>query len=245
VKHYRATLFLAEEITDLKLKQQTQLFSIDDKTVCIVGCGALGTNAAVHLAGAGVKKLYLCDFDTISLSNLNRQFLFTKIDEGYLKCNILKERLSYYSTETKYIPTVRKITAAKDLDFAKDCDIILCCVDNAVGRRAVAEFSKNTKIPAVFGGVDGFYGTVYLYLPDISPCPDCAGIINDISVKSSVSSSAGIIGSMQVNLALRYLLSSDENSAGKIYLFDGDLWDTLKIKPHSECKICNIPEVTL
>lgn len=229
----------------MKLKEQIQLFSINDKTVCIVGCGALGTNAAVHLAGAGVKKLYLCDFDAVSLSNLNRQFLFTKIDEGFLKCNILKERLSYYSTETKYIPTVKKITSARELSFAKDCDIILCCVDNAVGRRAVAEFSAKESIPSVFGGVDGFYGTAYLYLPGKSPCPDCAGIINDISVKSSVSSSAGIIGAMQVNLALRYLLSGDEGSAGKIFLFDGDLWDTLKINSNSYCKICKIPEVKL
>lgn len=203
----------------------------------------MGTNAAVHLAGAGVKKLYLCDFDTVNLSNLNRQFLFTKIDEGFLKCKILKERLFYYSAETELIPVVKKITSAKELSFAKDCDIVLCCVDNAVGRRAIADFSATENIPSVFGGVDGFYGTAYLYLPGKSPCPDCAGIINDISVKSSVSSSAGIIGSMQVNLALRYLLTDDEGSSGRIFLFDGDLWDTLIIKAHSECKICKPHEV--
>lgn len=222
----------------MSIKNVTQLFSIDDKTVCIVGCGALGTNAAVHLAGAGVKKLYLCDFDTVNLSNLNRQFLFTKTDGGFFKCNILKERLSYYSTDTEYIPTVRKIMSADDLSFAKECDIILCCVDNAVGRRAVADFSLKEKIPSVFGGVDGFYGTAYLYLPEKSPCPDCAGIINDISVRSSVSSSAGIIGAMEVNLALRYLLTNDVDSAGRIFVFDGNLWDTLAIKSASECQIC-------
>ena len=222
----------------MSLKNVTQLFCIDNKTVCIVGCGALGTNAAVHLAGAGVKKLYLCDFDTVSLSNLNRQFLFKKTDGDFLKCKVLKERLSYYSTDTEYISVVKKITSADNLNFAKDCDIILCCVDNATGRKAVSEFSKREKIPSVFGGVDGFYGTAYMYLPDRSPCPDCAGIINDISVRSSVSSSAGIIGAMEVNLALRYLLSEDGASAGKIFLFDGDLWDTLTIKPNSQCESC-------
>jgi adenylyltransferase/sulfurtransferase len=227
----------------LSLKNATQLFSIDDKTVCIVGCGALGTNAAVHLAGAGVKKLFLCDFDTVSLSNLNRQFLFTKNDGDFFKCQVLKERLSFYSPEIEYVPVVGKITSAQDLEFAKQCDIILCCVDNAKGRRAVAEFSKAEKIPSVYGGVDGFYGTAYMYLPDKSPCPDCAGIINDISVRSSVSSSAGIIGAMEVNLALRYLLSKDEESAGKIFIFDGNLWETLTLKPSSECIICNISEV--
>lgn len=228
----------------MSLKNVTQLFSIDDKTVCIIGCGALGTNAAVHLAGAGVKKLYLCDFDTVGLSNLNRQFLFTKTDGGFFKCDVLKERLSYYSKDTEYVSTVKKIMSAVDLSFAKECDIILCCVDNAVGRRAVADFSAKEKIPSVFGGVDGFYGTAYLYHPEKSPCPDCAGIINDISVRSSVSSSAGIIGAMEVNLALRYLLSNDEGSAGKIFIFDGNLWETLTIKPRSECKICT-PEVKI
>lgn len=223
----------------MSLKNVTQLFSIDKKNVCIIGCGALGTNAAVHLAGSGAKRLYLCDFDTVSLSNLNRQFLFTKTDGGFFKCNILKERLSYYSPETEYITVKKKISCADDLTFAKDCDIILCCVDNAVGRRAVAEFSKREKIPSVYGGVDGFYGTAYMYLPDRSPCPDCAGIINDISVRSSVSSSAGIIGAMQVNLAVRYLLSDDVSSAGKIFLFDGDLWDTLTIKANTQCESCN------
>ncbi|MBQ7862450.1 MAG: ThiF family adenylyltransferase [Clostridia bacterium] len=222
----------------MSLKNATQLFCIDNKTVCIVGCGALGTNAAVHLSGAGVKKLYLCDFDTVGLSNLNRQFLFTKSDGGFLKCNVLKNRLSHYSNDSEYVPVTKKILSAEDLSFAKDCDIILCCVDNAAGRRAVADFSKKEKIPSVFGGVDGFYGTAYLYLPDKSPCPDCAGIINDISVRSSVSSSAGIIGAMEVNLALRYLLTKDEDSAGKIFVFDGNLWDTLKIKSNSECEIC-------
>ena len=227
----------------MSLKNATQLFSIDDKTVCIIGCGALGTNAAVHLAGAGVKKLFLCDFDTVSLSNLNRQFLFTKNDGDFFKCQVLKERLSFYSPEIEYVPVVGKITSAQDLEFAKQCDIILCCVDNAKGRRAVAEFSKAEKIPSVYGGVDGFYGTAYMYLPDKSPCPDCAGIINDISVRSSVSSSAGIIGAMEVNLALRYLLSKDEESAGKIFIFDGNLWETLTLKPSSECIICNKSEV--
>ena len=156
----------------------------------------------------------------------------------FFKCNILKERLSHFSPETEYVTAVKKITSAESLSFAKECDIILCCVDNAAGRRAVADFSLKENIPSVFGGVDGFYGTAYLYLPEKAPCPDCAGIINDISVRSSVSSSAGIIGAMQVNLALRYLLTNDSDSAGKIFIFDGNLWDTLKIKPASNCKIC-------
>jgi len=227
----------------LKLRNKTQLFCVEDKTVCIVGCGALGTNAAVHLAGAGVKKLYLCDFDTVNLSNLNRQFLFRESDAGFLKCELLKERLTCYSAETDFISVNLCVNSKDDLSFAKDCDILLCCVDNAAARKTISEFSDTEGIPSVFGCVDGFYGTAYLYIPGETPCPDCAGIINETSVRSSVSSSAGIIGSMEANLALRYLLNNDENSAGKIFVFDGDLWDTLRIKKSLKCKKCNTPEV--
>ena len=56
---------------------------------------------------------------------------------------------------------------------------------------------------------------------------------------------SGIIGSMEVNLALRYLLSEDNDSAGKIFVFDGNWWETLIIKPSSECKICKTSEVKI
>lgn len=44
--------------------------------VAIVGCGGLGSNAALMLARAGVGRLTLIDFDTVDSSNLNRQMFF-------------------------------------------------------------------------------------------------------------------------------------------------------------------------
>lgn len=228
----------------MKQKNDTQLFSVSDKTVCIVGCGALGTNAAVHLAGAGVKKVYLCDFDTVNLSNLNRQFLFRESDVGSFKCELLKKRLTEYSSDTDFVSVNLCVNSEDDLIFAKDSDIILCCVDNVAAREIIAEFSCAEGIPSAYGCIDGFYGNAYLYIPGKTPCPYCAGAISDKSVESSVSSSAGIIGSMQANLALRYLLD-DFDPAGKIFLFDGDLWDTLSIKKSNLCKNCNKPEVKI
>ena len=52
-----------------------QGFDIRKYTAAVIGCGGLGCNIATHLACAGIGKLILCDFDTVSESNLNRQFL--------------------------------------------------------------------------------------------------------------------------------------------------------------------------
>lgn len=228
---------------DRFFKEETQGFSIKDKNVCIIGCGGLGTNIAVHIAGAGAKKIYLCDFDNVNSANLNRQFFFTRNDEGKYKCTLLSDRLSAYAPETEFSAVNKRIDKEDDLEFASDSDVIICAVDNASCRKTVTGFAEKENLPVIFGSIEGFYGTAYLYVPSESPCPECAGIINDVSVGNSVSAVAGIIGSMQANLAIRYLLTKDSSLAGKLFLFDGDLWDTLTVRANRNCKLCNINEV--
>ena len=41
--------------------------------VAIAGLGGLGSNIALMLARTGIQKMMLADFDTVDISNLNRQ----------------------------------------------------------------------------------------------------------------------------------------------------------------------------
>ncbi len=50
--------------------------------VAIVGVGGLGCPVSTYLAGAGIGKLTLIDHDSVSLTNLHRQVLFTESDIG-------------------------------------------------------------------------------------------------------------------------------------------------------------------
>ena len=58
----------------MSIKSEIQGFDISGKSAVIIGCGGLGTNVSVHLAGAGVGRLLIIDYDTVEERNLNRQF---------------------------------------------------------------------------------------------------------------------------------------------------------------------------
>lgn len=85
-------------------------------TVLILGCGGIGTHVAWNLTTIGVGKLILLDFDTVEISNLNRQLLFDIRDVGKLKVEVLKEKLSQINPMV-HIETVNtRITSEEDLE---------------------------------------------------------------------------------------------------------------------------------
>ena len=66
---------------------------INSSSICIIGCGGLGTSAAQYLSMSGIGKLVFIDHDSIVLSNLNRQTLFTEKDIGKSKCEVLTKKI--------------------------------------------------------------------------------------------------------------------------------------------------------
>lgn len=65
---------------------------LESACVGIAGAGGLGSNCAAHLVRAGVRRFVIADFDTVSESNLNRQFYF-RDQIGRKKVEALAENL--------------------------------------------------------------------------------------------------------------------------------------------------------
>lgn len=211
-------------------KELTQGFSLKDKSCAVIGLGGLGTNVAVHLAGAGIGKMYLCDFDTVSKTNLNRQFMYISDDIGKDKTDTLSKKLSEYAPDCDIIAVKKEIYDISDLQFANDCDIIFSCVDNNATRIITESFCSVNNIPLVHGGIDGFYGVSYLYVPSHSLTPSEAGLCEGNKAKYNISAVAGVIGSFQASLGIKYLLNKDISLSGRILIFDENKTDTLIFK---------------
>ncbi len=219
-------------------RKEIQGFEMKNCSALLIGCGGLGCNVAVHLVGAGIGKLTLCDFDTVSESNLNRQFLYTKEDIGEKKAAAAKARLQAYSDDSEITAFSEKIKSLSDLEKAGKADIIFSAVDNPETRKLLMEYSLRYSVPCVFGVIDGFYGMSYLFIPGITPCIHCAALCESVGIRSSVSATAGIIGSCEAALGIEYLITNDSALGGKLLVYDSGNFDTLPINPSKNCEIC-------
>lgn len=211
-------------------KEEIQGFSLENFTCAVIGVGGLGCNIAVHLAGAGAGRLILVDFDNVSESNLNRQFLYTKEDIGEKKVICAKKRLEAFSPDINI--TVLPVKIKKDCipDEIKSADMIFLAVDNKGARENISLFCEENKIPLMTGGIDGFYGKAYLYIPDITPTLKKAGMLDGRKAETNISAAAGIIGSLQAATGIQYLLTKDISLGGKLTVFDKDEFHTLILK---------------
>jgi len=98
--------------------------------VLIVGAGGLGCPAAQYLAAVGIGTIGIVDFDTVSVSNLHRQILYTPDDIGKKKVFLICERLQKQNPGIKLVPHDVMVTSQNVLDLMSHYDIVVDGTDN-------------------------------------------------------------------------------------------------------------------
>lgn len=191
-----------------------------DKKIVIVGAGGLGSTLAMALGTSGIGEIHLVDFDTVSGHNIHRQIAFTLQDEGKNKAKTVAALV-----ESKN-PFVK--TQAFDMRFdafagmGNRYDLILDATDNLATRAEIDKYAKQTNTPWIYASVEEFNGQVCFF--------DQANFeVFNISDHKPGGITAPIvmhIGSLQANLALRYLAGLCVTKDKLYYLYfnqDGEL----------------------
>ena len=210
----------------MSLKSEIQGFDISGHSAAVIGCGGLGTNIAVHLAGAGIGRLLLIDYDRVEARNLNRQYFYTGADVGEEKARLLAARLQAYAPETE----IAYHAGAYEAALCDGYEIVLIAVDNLETRRAVNADCATSGKPFVNGSINGFFGTAYLCIPGKTPDLSAAGCLDGAGIKNrSPSSTAAIIGAYEAKLAIDYFLGHTQ-SAGLLYIYDNNEIRSLQIR---------------
>lgn len=146
-RHSRSHLFYSLSKANAKQVQNT----LANIHVAIIGCGGIGNLISATLATAGIGQLTLFDHDTIELSNLSRQILFTEADCTKPKATCLSQALQQRSHKTK-INVIDERATKLSLDRVKTCDLLLVSGDEPGLVDTVNEFSLRHNIPYLNAG---------------------------------------------------------------------------------------------
>ncbi|MEH3115144.1 ThiF family adenylyltransferase [Pedobacter terrae] len=135
--------------------------------VLVIGAGGLGCPALQYLAAAGIGHIGIVDDDTISLSNLHRQILFTTADIGKLKVEVAAKRLQDMNPQIGIIRHPIRLQKNSILDILSRYDYILDGTDNFESRYLINDACALLNKPLIFAAVSGFEGQLAIFnVPD-------------------------------------------------------------------------------
>ena len=118
--------------------------------VAVFGVGGVGGYVVEALARCGIGRLDLCDSDTVSISNINRQILATHSTVGLLKVEAAKRRIADINPacEVRTYPFFYLPDTADRFDFA-EYDYIVDCIDTVTGKLQLAERAVAAGTPII------------------------------------------------------------------------------------------------
>lgn len=218
-----------------------------DSHVLIVGLGGLGSPVALYLAAAGIGRLSFADFDTVEVSNLQRQVAHTTDRVGSLKTHSAREACLAINPECQ-IDT---------LDFGLDDEdlatrvpgltLVIDCSDNFPTRFSVNAHCVAAGVPLVTGAAIRFDGQITVVDPrdEHSPCYRCLYTEGSDTADSCAQAGilgpvVGMVGCVQAIEAIKLICGIGESLAGRLVLFDGLAmqWQEIRLKRSADCPVC-------
>ena len=118
--------------------------------VAVFGLGGVGGYVAEALARSGIGALDLIDHDTISLTNINRQILATRLTVGQDKAEVAKERVLSIDPDIK-VNAIKKFygpDTAGEFDFSQ-YDYVVDAIDTVTGKLALVTAAQTAGTPII------------------------------------------------------------------------------------------------
>ncbi len=224
-----------------------------DSKVVIIGAGGLGSPVAMYLAAAGVGTIGIADFDSVDLSNLQRQIMHRNDRIGMLKTESAKETINGINPDVNVILHNEPIDSSNAMEVLKNYDIVVNGTDNFPTRYLVNDASYFLKKPLVDASILRFEGQAVVFMPDegcyrclfpAPPPPEMAPSCAEAGVLGVI---CGIMGSIQGIEVIKILLGSGTTLNNRLLLFDAleMSFREVKLRRDPKCPLCgDNPTVT-
>ena len=216
--------------------------------VAVIGAGGLGSPCLLYLAAAGVGRLTIIDDDSVAVSNLQRQILFTTADTGRAKVTVAAAHLAALNPHVAITPVATRIAPGNAAALLAGHDIVADGCDSFATRLAVADAALALAVPLVSGAVGTFDGQVSTFKGYLSdhPCYRC--LVGDAHDRAGTSCAetgvigalTGVIGAMMALEVIREIIGFGDSLAGRLLLFDamGARMRTVRLPRDAGCTCC-------
>jgi adenylyltransferase/sulfurtransferase len=196
--------------------------------VLIVGCGGLGSPAALYLAAAGVGRLGLVDHDVVELSNMHRQVSHTEQRLGMHKAQSTAAAVAALNSSVAVQTHLQGLTPSNAVDIISQYSVVVDASDNAPTRYLINDACVACGVPLVSAAAVGTDGQLTVYnCGNSCPCyrclfPECPAAANcsrcaDAGVLGPV---PGVMGVLQAVEAIKVVTGMGQPLAGKLLLYD-------------------------
>lgn len=200
---------------------------LKEAKVLIVGVGGLGSPIALYLAGAGVGCIGLVDDDVVSISNLQRQVLYSEKELGKRKAMCAAERLIALNSEITVRPYPARLTKENADDIISEYDMVVDGCDNFATRYLINDCCVRLGIPYIYGAICGFEGqvSVFNYGTDKKSYRDLYPDEAEMQrmpppYKGVMGITPAVIGSIEATEVLKVIGGFGDVLAGKLWTID-------------------------
>ena len=199
--------------------------------VLIIGAGGLGCPVLQYLAASGIGTIGIVDHDVISISNLQRQTLYSTDDVGKKKVEVASQKIRQLNPEIKINLYPLELTSKNAWEIIYEYEIIVDGTDNFATRYLINDACVLLKKPLIFGAIYKYEGQIavfnanpknensinYRHLFPNPPTPEEVQNCNEVGVLGVL---PGMIGMMQANEVIKLIIGLGEILDGKLLTFN-------------------------
>jgi adenylyltransferase/sulfurtransferase len=196
--------------------------------VFVIGAGGLGCAVLPYLVAAGIGTVGIADYDVIALHNLHRQVLYGMDDIGKPKASVAANKLKQINPNANIQSYEISIGTNNAIELIAQYDVIVDCTDNFTARYLINDACYLLHKPLVFAAIHKFEGQVAIFnagldavnYRDIFPDPPANGAVLNCADAGVLGTLAGIIGCMQANETIKFIVGLREVLVNKMLVYD-------------------------
>ena len=221
--------------------------------VLLIGAGGIGCPAMQYLAAAGIGTISVVDDDVVSLSNLQRQILYSDSDIGTAKVDAAAAAVARLNQDVTFRGLKQRIDRSTSADILNGVDVVIDGCDNFATRLIVNDLCLAAKVPLVSAAIGQFHGQIGTFTgwQADAPCYRCfvgdahdPDDCDDCATQGVLGAMCGLMGSFAAMEAIRALTGFGEAQKGRLHLFDGigPAMRSIRLPKDAGCRSCgNLP----